>query len=564
MFTPPPPLSVRAPALVPPQERPGALPAASPTSASGLAASSPSPPPESTSAAVMTIDEDRPAAGLVTAEPAPVAAAVGEVAPAVEVEAPAAPTSAVRPPSLDLNEDDGGAQCPICLRPLLEQQACALRCGHIYHAECFGSWSAQKERGECPQCKLVTNANELRMLAFEMDEVIDASLEEVLRIEAWTDEQRARWEEELAIECARAREELNNAESEADRCRSSAQDLKRQRLDVVVPETKEKEAALAPLSQQLNQRSFECTKLRQQLDAFSTCQQKRLPIPQVQEGDEDYVEEKKKLRVTRPESRATLLHEALVHNRQLEENMRKQLNENVCAADNVDQELKKKRQQDSRLRRQLSERQSEVLERQSSQASSSSAPARQQSQISSSVLGQQKQHHQQGHESSSSQGAAAGAAQAVASGSAMSGGSLRDGAAPSSSGSGGDRAVGEVIGAGGGGGAVGDHAARGAKMMALPASASVASSSSGRPLSRGGGAGAAAPSVVAPEDDADFLYGGPARKPAAAASGLKQLLAAAGKSASGRVASSPASAMVVTRGGGKPTQMRKLFAGMKA
>jgi len=577
MFTAPP--QVRSPAL----GRPAAThdptlssPSATEPIAPSASVTISSAPPVETSAvlsaaqhpftadAAATVDEEVAAdaddaeaavpAVAATEEPAPVPAAAGAAA--------SAPAPATRLPSLDLNDEDSGAQCLICLHPLLEQQACALRCGHVYHGHCFQSWLLQKSRGECPQCKQVSRADELRMLNFEMGEVIHESLEEVLRIEAFSEEQRTKLDEDLAAECAEAEEELKQAEEELAKWSSDAQELKRQRIEVVMPETRQKGATLAQLREELSQRSRECTKLRTELDAMSTCQRKGMTIPQVQDGDEDLAEEKRMLRGMRPAERAKKLHESLVHARRLEEDMRRQLADCLWAAETVERDVKKRRQQDSRLRRQLSERHSEVLEAQQSQASSASSVATSSTPTAPTASPPSI---------SSLAGAADGDRRAGSLASDLSGGGAAAPAAPaapapgmslaSSSGAG-------RVGGAAGSGSTGVPATSGSRaaLMALPGAGATSSPSSSSGLLRGGSrkavsAAGANKAPAAAEDDADFLYGGPARKTTAVASG--HLLARAGMSAPTKAAPS-AVLVTATPGGRRVGVMQKLFSGRKA
>lgn len=283
--------------------------------------------------------------------------------------------------SMSLHED-GGAECMICLHPLVDleaQEVCALRCGHVYHGECFQTWLTTNRRGECPQCKQLCPPNQLRMLHFEIAEVPFTSLDEVLRIEAMSAEQQRLLENTWVDEAHEAGRELRSAKEELAELQICAREKKRLRLEVVLPEIVQQEAFIKEVLEQLSTRNMECSEMQTELDAMSMSQQRRMPIKDIREGDADLAEEKRVLRNVRPSDRVRQLHEDLVMKRHHADELRQVGYERKREADVVDLELKKM-QQDSRLRRRLSTRQEELLlERQQSHSSlassSSAAPA---------------------------------------------------------------------------------------------------------------------------------------------------------------------------------------------
>jgi predicted sulfurtransferase len=53
-------------------------------------------------------------------------------------------------------DDEGQAQCNICIEPLVVGDlVCCLYCNHFYHRECIETWFANNHSYSCPDCRAV-------------------------------------------------------------------------------------------------------------------------------------------------------------------------------------------------------------------------------------------------------------------------------------------------------------------------------------------------------------------------------------------------------------------------
>mmetsp|Transcript_22059 Transcript_22059/g.63104 ORF Transcript_22059/g.63104 Transcript_22059/m.63104 type:complete len:585 (-) Transcript_22059:75-1829(-) len=255
-------------------------------------------------------------------------------------------------------DDDGAALCLICLHPFLSQDAqqdvCALVCGHVYHCACFQQW-LMKGKGDCCQCKVISRSDQLRMLRFDLAEMAYESYEEVLRLERASDVELGRIDSELRTEYAASEEALCRARVELAECQARAQDKKRLRSELA-PKMAEFDKQLAEVRERLLRARRENAALQDEMDMQATRQHRRLHLPAMQDNDTDLLDERRRLRVTRPAERAQQLHEGLVMVRRQEHEARILAGDRRAAADGVEEELRRKRQLDSRLQRQLSER----------------------------------------------------------------------------------------------------------------------------------------------------------------------------------------------------------------
>jgi len=71
-----------------------------------------------------------------------------------------------------------GAVCTICTEPLEHlREVSALRCGHLFHADCLAPWLSQSMT--CPQCRQkVTRANIIHKLFFSRPDADDSIIGE--------------------------------------------------------------------------------------------------------------------------------------------------------------------------------------------------------------------------------------------------------------------------------------------------------------------------------------------------------------------------------------------------
>lgn len=254
-------------------------------------------------------------------------------------------------------DDQGAAQCSICHDDFLSQEVCALKCGHVYHSECVRAWLTTKTKssGGCPQCKKPARANEIRVLHFQMGDVSSETLGEVLRFESASEAERERYEAEFLAEHKAAKEELLRVEGEIEEVQRSALASKKMRHEALGPEVAEKDAQLHAARKELEERTVECMQMQVELDEATSYQQRRLPIPPVREEDPDVHEERKRLRIIQASDRALQLHKSIVSSRQMLEETRKLKMDRLSEGEAMEDEVKRRRQLDSRLRRRLSE-----------------------------------------------------------------------------------------------------------------------------------------------------------------------------------------------------------------
>mmetsp|Transcript_18097 Transcript_18097/g.35526 ORF Transcript_18097/g.35526 Transcript_18097/m.35526 type:complete len:374 (-) Transcript_18097:110-1231(-) len=253
---------------------------------------------------------------------------------------------------------DSGPQCSICLQELLPQAACALRCGHVFHASCCQEW-INKGNSNCPQCKKTARIEQLRILEFEVAEVPWA-LDDVQRLQQASAEEREQLHQKLTAELAEIKTELHQASEELEGHRDAASESKRARreLESKVPHI---EAELKELRAEKESKVLSNASLCAQVDSQNNRQrQSRNRIWSqsrgvIHEDDPDAREEKRKLRTMRPSDRARQLHDAVVSARQQEVEINRIALERERALQELDEELVRVTRLEQRLRRELSE-----------------------------------------------------------------------------------------------------------------------------------------------------------------------------------------------------------------
>mmetsp|Transcript_39445 Transcript_39445/g.80698 ORF Transcript_39445/g.80698 Transcript_39445/m.80698 type:complete len:366 (+) Transcript_39445:25-1122(+) len=198
--------------------------------------------------------------------------------------------------------------CTICYDPILSQPTVALACGHVYHLKCIDSWLGQCTSGSelCPQCKHKTRKGQLRVLQYDVVPCLTAP-HEVQRDLAATAEVRQRRLQEAREECRTCREELRSHKSFAANARATGDEVRDQRKS-----HEERQVELAGLLEDLkatqDEASQKLQEVRSHYDSRMELVFRKLPIDPVGEHDQDYLEEKRKCRHTRPSDRLQSLH----------------------------------------------------------------------------------------------------------------------------------------------------------------------------------------------------------------------------------------------------------------
>jgi len=213
---------------------------------------------------------------------------------------------------LDDNGEDG-VQCAVCMGELLSQQVCFLRCGHVYHTSCCEQWFDQG-KSECPLCKKPCRRDQLRNLDFEMAEVPMYALAELGKLRKMSTEERGRVRQEALASQEESRRAIAASKAERDVLKNRAIDHKRKRHELEA-ELDRTEAEKVDLHEEL----YALIKINSDLQASVDTQRQneKLPFAPSSRDDSDVKEERKKLRLMRPEDRLLQLHQALLAARQL-------------------------------------------------------------------------------------------------------------------------------------------------------------------------------------------------------------------------------------------------------
>lgn len=258
-----------------------------------------------------------------------------------------------------MEDKDGGAQCLICQDNLLELPACALRCGHVYHATCCHEW-LEKGKGECPQCKQKAHIEDLRLLDFEVAKVQPQSLQEVRRLQSASAEEREQLRQELQAEAGEVLARVQEAAAELERQQQDAQERKRARRELEQQRPRE-EAELNRLGSEKEHKLLMNASLGAQVDHQNSRQRQSRSRTWsqsseiVNEDDPDAREERRKLRTMRPDDRARQLHGAVVSAREQEaETIRISLARET-ALQALEEELVRLRRLEAKLARELRE-----------------------------------------------------------------------------------------------------------------------------------------------------------------------------------------------------------------
>lgn len=251
------------------------------------------------------------------------------------------------------NKEEEGANCSICAEELLSAEACALLCGHVYHTACCRKWFQQ--RGNCPQCKQVSRADQLRVLAFEVAHVQRDAVVELAVARSIPAEARARVLDELVAESAelerlsvdvRQSTELNQSRA------ASSRDARKECDD----NAKISKVELEKIVDEVCQLNETCAEVQVNLDFQSSRQARKFPVPRTKPDDADVREEKRKLGKFRLEQRTKQIHDGLVDARRYEAELQSSVREKEAAIREDEAALAKLRQNESRLSRTLRER----------------------------------------------------------------------------------------------------------------------------------------------------------------------------------------------------------------
>lgn len=253
---------------------------------------------------------------------------------------------------------DSGPQCSICLQELLPQAACALRCGHVFHASCCQEW-IDKGNSNCPQCKKTARVEHLRILEFEVAEVPWA-LDDVQRLQQASTEEREQIHQKLTVELEQIKTKLRRASEDLEGYRDAAHESKRARreLELNVPHI---EAELKDLRAAQESKVLTNASLCAQVDSHNNRQRQSRtriwsqPKGVINEDDLDAREERRKLRTMRPGDRARQLHDAFVFFRQQEVEITRVALEREQSLKELDDQLVKITRLERRLGRDLSE-----------------------------------------------------------------------------------------------------------------------------------------------------------------------------------------------------------------
>lgn len=241
--------------------------------------------------------------------------------------------------------------CLICHDNVLSQPTSALLCGHVYHSHCIQLWISQS-RSECPQCKQKTPSGSLRRLDLETIEVLPDSLDMVRRLLADSEQQRAATIRTLAAERKSDVAQIRQLHMDAQNSEKEALGFKRQRrgLEQGMPVRQEE---LAKLKVEVDDARVKCAEMQTHLDHEHSRHFRSLPIAEVKQEDADCQDERRKLRHQRPAERARALHEAVTSARGLDMESHQQSQQRIAAADEVERELRKLRQQEHALKHEL-------------------------------------------------------------------------------------------------------------------------------------------------------------------------------------------------------------------
>ncbi|CAK0802205.1 unnamed protein product [Prorocentrum cordatum] len=106
-----------------------------------------------------------------------------------------------------------------------------LRCGHVYHSACFQQWLL-KSRQQCPECRSVTQARELRPLDFDAVEGGAPQLSEgARRLAAASGEERQERQDDLLAEASDVADKIAEVEREIAAARQAASTAKAERKE---------------------------------------------------------------------------------------------------------------------------------------------------------------------------------------------------------------------------------------------------------------------------------------------------------------------------------------------
>jgi len=271
--------------------------------------------------------------------------------------------------------DESTSQCLICLEPFFEQNKLvgALKCGHVYHRDCVVLWFADG-KAECPACKRRCRIDDVRTLAFDVKQMPPThTAEELKALEAATLEERERRRDELCKEKGEVEALSSSIDSDLAALRELAQGYKRKRLDLQ-QEFEEFKEDYEVCSKEVHEELSACAEIRAGIDAEATRLQRKMPVNQPRDGDQDLHEERRKLRAgLKPSERALQLHDAVVSALQQENEKIRDRNHREAASRKAEAELRDLRQEEVQLRRELEDRRANFAAELSSQASSQSS-----------------------------------------------------------------------------------------------------------------------------------------------------------------------------------------------
>lgn len=266
------------------------------------------------------------------------------------------------------------ARCQICHDPLLSQACCALKCGHVYHSSCFQQWLL-RGKGECPNCRAITQSHELRILSFDVVEVQHHSQQEVRLLREASDEHRAA----LVADLAERERELNEGAAQADedlaREKQAASSTKKVRKGIA-EKCDAFESLLRAELPALQQVLHQCQQLQQEIDSQEAQQHKKLPVSQSKADDDDVKLECKILRSTHPIDRAKQLHQSLLSTRKTEAEAQREFQRLQKELKELDGETAEKRERlAEHQRRDMRRREADLRRPSSQELSSSQQPA---------------------------------------------------------------------------------------------------------------------------------------------------------------------------------------------
>jgi len=182
--------------------------------------------------------------------------------------------------------------------------------------------------------------------------VLPDSLDMVRRLLSETEQQRAGSIETLTAErkSERARIQQNRLKSKS--CEQEALGCKRKRreLEELMPVRK---AEHAKCQEVVTDARVKFAEMQAHLDQENARHFRQLPIAQVKESDSDLQEERRKLRIHKPAKRAIALSDGVTSFRQQEMESHELNKERVAAADKIEQEVRKLRQQQQALKNEV-------------------------------------------------------------------------------------------------------------------------------------------------------------------------------------------------------------------